>query len=589
MSELVKLTIDGIDVEVPAGTTVLKAAEKLNISIPRLCFLKDINEIGACRMCIVDTGARNFQAACVLPVSNGMNVKTNTTELRSARRINLELLLSNHDKKCLSCTRNQNCELQRLCQELGVDDTNRFDGKRIEHNIDQISPSIVRDNNKCILCRRCVSVCKQNQYVGVIGASNRGFNTTIESAWNMSLASTACVACGQCIVNCPVGALYEKSEVENVWQALANPNLHVVVQTAPAVRVALGEEFGLPMGTNVTDRMVDALHRLGFDKVFDTDFGADETIVEEAHELVQRIQHGGTLPLTTSCCPSWVKFAETYYPEFLPNISSCKSPHQMAGATIKSYYANKSNIDPKNIYTVSVMPCTAKKFEKTRPEMVQNGLPDVDAVITTRELAKMIKQARIDFVNLDDGTSFDKLMGESTGAAVIFGATGGVAEAALRTAYEIITGKTLENVDFTPVRGVQGLKEASIQLGNITLKCAAVNGLANAYKLMENIKNGTKQYDFIEVMACPGGCVNGGGQPIIAPELREHMDPRELRARALYQADKNKPKRKSHENEEIKILYKEFMLEPGSYVAHKLLHTHFYERPMYCDNECVNF
>lgn len=583
MPNLVKLTIDGFEVEVPEGTTVLEAADKLNIKIPRLCFLKDINEIGACRMCIVDTGGYAFQAACVLPVANGMNVKTNTHEVREARRINLKLLLSNHDKKCLSCVRSQNCELQKLCMELGVDDDGEFAGAINEYDVDQLSPSIVRDNNKCISCRRCVSVCKNNQYVGVIGAVNRGFTTEIASAWGMSLNDTSCVACGQCIIHCPVGALREKSEIDDVWAALSDPNKHVVVQTAPAVRAALGEEFGMPMGTNVTNLMVDALHRLGFEKVFDTDFGADETIMEEAAELVRRIKTGGVLPMTTSCCPSWVKFAETYYPEFLPNVSTCKSPHQMAGATVKSYYAQHAGIDPKTIYTVSVMPCTAKKFEKNRPEMENDDVRNVDAVITTRELARMIKEAGIDFVNLNDGFKFDKLMGESTGAGTIFGAAGGVAEAALRTAYESLTGETLENVDFAEVRGTKGLKEANIQMGDKTIRCAAVNGLTNAAELFDSIKRGEKEYDFIEVMACPGGCVNGGGQPIITPDVREKTDPRAIRASALYNADKNMPKRKSHENEEIKALYREFMIEPGSHVAHKYLHTHFYERPLYTD------
>lgn len=585
MADLIKLTIDGIEVEVPQGTTVLEAADKLNIKIPRLCFLKDINEIGACRMCIVDTGARTFQASCVLPAANGMVVKTNTPALRSARRTNLELLLSNHDKKCLSCVRSQNCELQKLCVELNVENGDRFAGEMGEYSVDRLSPSLERDNNKCILCRRCVSVCKQNQYVGVIGAVGRGFKTQIASAWDMSLNDTACVGCGQCIIHCPVGALRERSEIEAVWSALADPTKHVCVQTAPAVRAALGEEFGFPMGTDVTSQMVDALHRLGFDKVFDTDFGADETIVEEAAELIRRVKNGGVMPMTTSCCPSWVKFCETYYPEFLPNISTCKSPHQMAGATMKSYYAQKAGIDPKNIVNVSVMPCTAKKFEKTRDELNVDGYRDVDLVITTRELAKMIKQAGIDFRNLNDGKGFDKLLGESSGAGVIFGAAGGVAEAALRTAYEGLTGETLKNVDFHPVRGIQNIKEAVIKIGDRDLHCVAVNGLSNAAKVLDSIKSGEKHYDFIEVMACPGGCVNGGGQPIITPEVREKIDPRAVRASALYRADVDKPIRKSHENTEIKELYKEFMLEPGGHVAHKHLHTHFYARPLYTDEE----
>lgn len=584
MENLVKLTIDGIEVEVPEGTTVLEAADKINIRIPRLCFLKDLNEIGACRMCVVDTGARTFQASCVLPATNGMVVKTNTPALRAARRMNLELLLSNHDKKCLSCVRSQNCELQKLCVELGVENGDRFAGAMNEYSVDDVSPSIVRDNNKCILCRRCVAVCEKTQYAGVIGPVDRGFKTQIASAWGMSLAQTACVCCGQCINYCPVGALREKSEVEKVWSYIADPNKHVVVQPAPSVRAGLGEEFGLPMGTSVTGRMVAALHRLGFDKVFDTDFGADETIMEEAAELTHRISNGGVMPMTTSCCPSWVKFCEQYYPELLPHVSSCKSPHQMAGATIKTYYAQKANIDPKNIITVSVMPCTAKKFEMRREEMEVDGLRDVDAVITTRELARMIKEAGIDFISLPD-MHFDKLMGESTGAGVIFGATGGVAEAALRTAAEKITGQSLDKIDFKEVRGVKGIKEANIQLGDLNLRCAVVNGLNNAAELLNAVKSGEKQYDFIEVMACPGGCVNGGGQPIVTPQVREKSDPRVVRGKALYTEDFNKPKRKSHENEEIIALYRDFMIEPNSHMSHRLLHTHFKERPLYLDEE----
>ncbi len=585
MADLIKLTIDGIEVEVPQGTTVLEAADKLNIKIPRLCFLKEINEIGACRMCVVDTGARALQASCVLPCTNGMVVKTNTPAVRAARRMNLELLLSNHDKKCLSCVRSQNCELQKLCVELDVQDGNRFAGEMSSFAIDQVSPSIERDNNKCILCRRCVAVCKHNQHVGVIGAIDRGFKTQIASPWDMSLAQTACVNCGQCIVHCPVGALRERSEIENCWQAMADPNKHVVVQTAPAVRAALGEEFGMPMGTDVTQQMIDSLHRLGFAKVFDTDFGADLTIIEEAAELVHRVKNGGTMPMSTSCCPSWIKFCETYYPEFLPHVSTCKSPHQMTGAMIKSYYAQKEGIDPKSIVTVSIMPCTAKKFEKNRNEMEVDGLRDVDIVLTTRELAKMIKQAGIDFAKLNDGKSFDKLMGDSTGAGVIFGATGGVAEAALRTAYETITGEILQDVDFHPVRGIEGLKEATIQIGEMNLHCAVVNGLSNAAKMMDAIKAGEKHYDFIEVMACPGGCVNGGGQPIITPDVREKCDPRAVRASALYKADANMPLRKSHENPEIKLIYKDFLTEAGGHVAHSHLHTHYASRPLYTDEQ----
>ncbi|MBR2718688.1 MAG: [Clostridia bacterium] len=580
MEQLIQLTIDGVSVEVPAGTTVLEAAKKAGINIPTLCYLKDINQIGACRLCVVDTGARALQAACVLPVTPNMVVKTNTPAIRKARKTNLELLLSNHDKRCLTCPRNQKCELQTLCNELGVEDGDRFAGAVTKHEIDDLSPSIVRDNNKCVLCRRCVAACNNTQAVGVIGPVNRGFMTAIESPWNLKLAEMSCINCGQCIAACPVGALYEKDGTQQVWDLLADPKKHVVVQPAPAVRAALGEEFGMEIGTLVTGKMAAALRRLGFDKVFDTDWAADLTIMEEGTELIGRLNNGGVLPMITSCSPGWIKFCEHYYPEFIPNLSSCKSPHEMEGAMIKSYYAEKAGIDPKDIAVVSVMPCTAKKYEAARPELSVNGLADVDCVITTRELAKMIKEAGIDFVNLPD-EDFDDMLGESTGASVIFGTTGGVMEAALRTAYELVTGETLEKVEFDGVRGVEGVKEASVKVGDVTLNVAVAHGTANAAKLLDAIKAGEKTYHFIEVMGCPGGCVTGGGQPIVSAAKRMECDPKALRAAALYREDAGKALRKSHENPSIKKLYDEYLGQPNSHKAHELLHTTYTARPKY--------
>ncbi len=579
-TKMINLTIDGVNVSVPDGTSVLDAAKSVGIRIPTLCYLSGINEIGACRMCVVDTGARALSAACVLPASEGMKVKTNTPAVREARKINLELLLSNHDKKCLSCVRSTNCELQSLCNEYGVEDENRFQGTMTEYNIDDVSPSIVRNNNKCVLCRRCVAVCEKIQNIGVIGPTKRGFKTTVESAWNMPLGTTACVNCGQCIVVCPTGALTEKDDTQKVWDALNDPEKFVVVQPAPAVRAALGEEFGMPMGSLVTGKMATALHRLGFDRVFDTDFAADLTIMEEAYELIGRLTNGGVLPMITSCSPGWIKYCETFHPDFIPNLSSCKSPHEMEGAIIKSYFAEKNGIDPKRIVVVSVMPCTAKKFERARPELGVDGLPDVDVVITTRELARMIKQAGIDFANLPDG-DFDDMLGDSTGASVIFGATGGVMEAALRTAYEAVTGKTLEDVDFHACRGIAGVKEATVDLNGTEVNIAVVSSTGLAGMLLDQVREGKKNYTFIEVMGCPGGCVNGGGQPIVTVEQREKTDPRVLRAKALYREDENKAIRKSHENPSIKKLYAEYLEKPNSHKAHHLLHTHYSARSKY--------
>ena len=577
---MVSLTIDGIKVTVPENTTVLEAARQANIHIPTLCYLKGVNQIGACRMCLVEVkGGRALQAACVYPVSEGMEVYTNNARIRNARKVNLELILSNHDRSCLTCVRNQNCELQSLAEELGIRDIT-YDGVQIERPIDTSSPSIVRDPNKCILCRRCVATCQNIQKIGVIGATNRGFNTIIEPVFDMKLADVPCINCGQCIMACPVGALKEKDSTQKVWDAIADPEKHVVVQPAPAVRVALGEEFGMPMGTVVTGKLAAALRKMGFDAIFDTNYGADLTIMEEASELIERVTKGGKLPMITSCSPGWVKFCEHFYPEFLDNLSTCKSPHEMLGAIIKSYYAEKQGIDPKNIVTVSVMPCVAKKFEAGRDELSVNGLQDVDLVITTRELARMIKEAGINFPELPD-EDFDPIFGDSTGAAAIFGATGGVMEAALRTAYEFITGKTLEKVDFEDVRGIAGVKEATVKIGDMDVKVAVASGTGNARKILDAVKAGEKDYHFIEVMGCPGGCVTGGGQPIVSAKVRMEKDPRVERAKAIYSVDKDLPLRKSHENPSIKKLYDEYLEKPGSHRSHELLHTHYVPRKRY--------
>lgn len=578
--DLISLTIDGVQVEVAPGTTVLEAARQAGIRIPTLCYLKDINEIGACRMCVVDTGARALQAACVLPVAPNMKVRTNTPAVREARKMNLELLLSAHDKRCLSCIRSTNCELQAMCREYGVEDEDAFKGSRVNYKIDDSSPSLVRDPNKCILCRRCIAVCDKVQNVGVIGMVHRGFNSVIQPAFGHTLADSTCIYCGQCVNACPCGALTEKDDTAKVWDALNDPDKFVVVQPAPAVRAALGEEFGMPMGKSVTGKLATALHRLGFDKVFDTDFGADLTIMEEAYELIDRVKNGGVLPMITSCSPGWIKYCEEFYPEFIPNLSSCKSPHEMLGAVIKSYFAEKNGIDPKNIVTVSVMPCIAKKFEASRPELGRDGMADVDVVITTRELARMIKQAGISFSMLPDG-DFDDVLGYSTGAGVIFGATGGVMEAALRTAYEVITGQTLADVNFTEVRGIAEVKEATIMIGDMPLSVAVANSTGAASKLLDRVKAGSANYAFIEIMACPGGCVNGGGQPIVSPEKRLAGDPRVLRAKALYDEDAGKPLRKSHENPSIKKIYAEYLEVPNSHLAHELLHTTYAKRAKY--------
>ena len=579
--DTVNLKINGLAVTAPAGATILEAARAAGIKIPTLCFLKDINEIGACRMCVVEVkGARNLVAACVHPVAEGMEVLTNTPKLIESRKRTLQLLLSDHDKKCLQCVRSGKCELQELCQELGVEDENYYTGERHTPEKDTSAVHMVRDNSKCILCRRCVAVCEKLQAVGVIGPNKRGFNTFIGSPFDMGLGETSCVNCGQCIAACPTGALYEKSYLDEILEAIADPEKFVVVQPAPSVRAALGEEFGYPIGTDVEGKMAAALRRIGFDKVFDTDFGADLTIVEEASELIERVTKGGVLPMITSCSPGWVKFCEHYYPDQLAHLSSCKSPQQMFGAIVKTYYAEKMGIDPKKIVSVSVMPCTAKKFEIQRPGQEAAGIPDVDISITTRELARLIRKVGIDFRSLPD-EDFDSPLGESTGGAVIFGATGGVMEAALRMAVEKISGETLENVEFHDVRGTKGIKEATYNVAGKEIKVAVASGTANAKVLMDQIRAGTAPWTFVEVMCCPGGCVCGGGQPQVHADVRNFQDIKALRAAALYRNDAAKAIRKSHENPSIKKLYAEFFGGEGNFgceKAHHILHTHYVPR-----------
>ena len=578
----VNIKINGRDFTVPAGSTILEAARLAGIEIPTLCFLKEINEIGACRICVVKVkGARSLVAACVFPVNEGMEIYTNTPDVIEARRTTLKLILSNHKKECLSCVRSGSCELQKLCHDYGIDTETAFAGAKTSYEIDASASHMYRDNEKCILCRRCVAVCEKNQGVGVIGANARGFDTHIGCAFEMPLGDVSCISCGQCITVCPTGAIAERDDTQKVLDAINDPAKHVIVQTAPAVRVGLGEEFGYEMGTVVTGKLVAALRALGFDKVFDTNFSADLTIMEEATEFLGRYTKKENLPLITSCSPGWIKFCETYYPEFIPNLSSCKSPQGMFGAVAKTYYAEKMGIDPKDIYVVSVMPCTAKKFEAERLDHTAvEGLADIDAVITVRELARMIKKAGILFNQLADDT-FDAPFGLGSGAGTIFGATGGVMEAALRTAYETLTGEELANLEFNEVRGVEGIKEATYTIAGNEIRVAVTSGTANAKKLLEMIKSGEKTYDFIEVMACPGGCVNGGGQPIQPASVHNNEDIRAKRAAGLYNDDKNLPLRKSHLNPDVKAIYAEYFGEPNSHKAHEILHTGYTARPKY--------
>ena len=584
---MVSIRIDNRDYQVQDGSTILDAAKDAGIIIPTICYLDGISEEAACSVCVVEVkGAKTLLRACVTRVTHGMEIFTNTERVRKARSLNLELLLASHPKDCFVCDRNQTCELRRIAFDMGIRDVRFAKTTKLEMEIDSSSPSVIRDPNKCILCRRCIAVCAKVQSVSAIDSMNRGKSTRISTFLDKGLGNVDCINCGQCLLVCPTGALTENTHIKGVWGALADPTKFVVVETAPAVRASIGEEFGMAAGSLVTGKMAAALRKLGFDKVFDTQFSADLTIMEEGHELISRIKNKGPLPLITSCSPGWIKFAEHFYPRIFEHISSCKSPQQMFGAVAKTYYAKKLNIDPRNLVVVSIMPCTAKKFEAQRPEMDSafeywkdkmglkdaDRFQDVDFVLTTREASRMIKEAGIDFNALAD-ENFDEPLGVSTGAAVIFGATGGVMEAALRTAYEVLTGKTLEKIDFESVRGLQGIKTAEVDIDGMKLKVAVASSLSNARVLLEQIQAGESPYGFIEIMTCPGGCLGGGGQPIPTDNAI-----RQKRMNAIYQEDINKPLRKSHENPAVQALYREFLGEPLGGLSHHLLHTHYHQR-----------
>ena len=580
-NKMLNIKINGVDYKAPAGSTILTACRVAGIEIPTLCYLKDLNEIAACRICMVEVkNARSLVAACVYPINEGIEIFTNSKRVIESRKKTIELILSNHRMDCLSCVRSGNCELLALARANGVDDT-KYQGAKTETKIDDSAVHLIRDNSKCILCRRCIAACSKLQSVGVIGTNNRGFKTIVGSQFNMPLGDTSCVHCGQCINVCPVGALYEKSDADKILDAIRDPEKFVVVQTAPAVRATIAEEFGAPIGTNGEGKMVAALRRIGFDKVFDTDFAADLTIMEEGTELIERIKSKkAVLPMITSCSPGWIKFIENYYPDLIPHLSTCKSPQQMFGATLKTYYATKNKIDPKKIVSVSVMPCTAKKFEIHRDDQsaAGKGIPDLDYTMTTRERARMIKKLGIDWNSLPD-EEFDSPMGTDTGAAVIFGASGGVMEAALRTAAEVLSGKKMKSLDYKEVRGMKGIKEASYTIKKgLTIKVAIASGTANARVLLDAIREGKADYQFIEIMCCPGGCINGGGQPQVSGHIRNTVDYKAKRAAVLYNQDKSMKLRKSHENPDIQKLYKEWFGKPGSEKAHHALHTSYVKR-----------